>query len=102
MPRAGSDSLEPFPPVAADAAVFETDIVQILHLDPTARFEQGGDGLTHVGGPVRHTADEQAAEDVIEGGGSKAGVGGGEFLHVALDVGDVLRGRVRALDLRDG
>lgn len=72
FPCAGSHSFEPFPLRAADASVFELgpDMVEILDLDPGAGFEQGGDGVAHIACLVCHTADEQAAEDVVEAGRS--------------------------------
>lgn len=95
FPCAGSDSFEPFPLRAADASVFKPDIVQILDLDPGAGFEQGSDGVAHIVCPFCHTADEQAADNVVEAGAR---------LHLALEVGDVARGWWigGARELRDG
>lgn len=83
------------------------DVVEILDLEPAdAGLQQRDRRVADIGRPVCHAADEEAAEDEVEGVGAEARVGGRELFDVALDVfgvgGVKWEGRGGSADGRDG
>lgn len=102
FPRALPYRLEPVPVRAADPAVLVPDVVEILHLDPPARFQQRDDRVAHVAPPVRHAAYQEPAEDVVEAPRREAFVRLCQLFHIALDISDVPRRGHGPLDVRDG
>lgn len=78
------------------------DVVEILHLDPPARFQQRDDRVAHVAPPVRHAAYQEPAEDVVEAARREAFVRLCQLFDIALDISDVRRRGHVPLDVRDG
>ncbi len=74
LSRATLHHFDPVPTVAADAAATVPHKCEILHFGPPARFQQREHGGADVAGPVGHAADEQPAEDVVEGPGQESWV----------------------------